>query len=160
MFAMSLEKSIEGAIQEAMAAGAFDNLPGAGKPLGVSREQQAYAGDNWLGYKLLENGGYVPEWLSLGREIERDLEKLALIDTNHREYCEAVIDGDDWMRIGPAVDRLRALYESRAREIRKKQDRFNHDAPGFRTQRPGLWVEYQVERLASRERAAGRSIPG
>ena len=155
---MSLEKSIEGAIQEAMAAGAFDNLPGAGKPLGVSREQQAYAGDNWLGYKLLENGGYVPEWLSLGREIERDLEKLAVIETSHREYCESARSIDDWMRIGPAVDRLRALFETRAREIRKKQDRFNYDAPGFRTQRPGLWVEHLLERLTARERAAGRFI--
>lgn len=153
---MSLEKSIEGAIQEAMAAGAFSNLPGAGKPLRYSREQQAYAGDNWLGYKLLENGGYVPEWLNLGREIELDIEKLGVIDRNHREYCDGAATPEDWGRIGPAVDRLRASYESLAREIRKKQDRFNYDAPGIRTQRPGIWVEHHLERLTSRERAAGR----
>jgi hypothetical protein len=51
---------------------------------------------------------------------------------------------------------LRAKYEKGAREIRKKQDRYNHDAPGFRTQRPGLWVEYHLERLTTREREAGR----
>jgi len=153
---MSIERSIEGAIQEAMAAGAFNNLPGAGKPLGFSREQQAYAGDQWLGFKMLENGGYTPEWLSMGREIELDLERLAVLERNHSEYCEAAHSPEDWARIAPAVDRLRASYEDLAREIRKKQDRFNHHAPGIRTQRPGLWVEYHVERLVQREREAGR----
>jgi DnaJ family protein C protein 28 len=84
---MSLEKSIEGAIQEAMSAGVFRNLPGEGKPLAISREAQSAAGENWLGFKMLQNGGYVPEWLNLGREIELDLEGLALIDQNHKEYC-------------------------------------------------------------------------
>lgn len=156
---MSIERSIEGAIQEAMAAGAFDNLPGAGKPLGVSREQQAYAGEQWLGFKMLENGGYTPEWLSLGREIELDLERLALLERNHREYCEAAAGPKDWERIAPAVNRLRTLYEALAREIRRKQDRFNYNAPGFRTQRPGLWVEYHVGRLVEREYGAGRARP-
>lgn len=153
---MSLEKTIEGAIQEAMAAGAFANLPGQGKPLALSREGQSAAGDNWLGFKMLQNGGYLPEWLNLGREIELDLEALALVDRNHHDYCEGSVDPADWTRIGPAVDRLRAKYEAKAREIRKKQDRYNHDAPGIRTQRPGIWVEYHLERLIVRERAAGR----
>ncbi len=153
---MSLEKAIEGQIQDAMAAGAFDNLPGAGRPLPVSREQQAFAGDNWLGYKLLENGGHAPEWLNLGREIELDLEKLDVLDTNHGDFCESAKTAADWVQIGPLLDRLRAKYEERARDIRKKQDQFNFDAPGFRTQRPGIWVEHHLERLVQREAAAGR----
>jgi hypothetical protein len=153
---MGLERGIEGAIQEAMAAGAFKNLPGEGKPLAFSQQEQALAGDNWLGFKMLENGGYIPEWLNTGKDIERDLEALALLDTNHQEYCDAAAAGGDWQRIGPALDRLRAKYEEKARELRKKQDRFNHHAPGIRTQRPGIWVEYHLDRLQKRERAAGR----
>jgi len=153
---MSLEKTIEGAIQEAMAAGAFKNLPGEGQPLRFSRQEQAFAGDNWLGYKMLENGGYVPEWLNLGREIELDLEALAKIDRNHQDYCDHNRTPGDWELVAHAVDRLRASYEKKAREIRKKQDRFNHDAPGIRSQRPAIWVEHHLERLVARERAAGR----
>ncbi|MBK6317201.1 MAG: DUF1992 domain-containing protein [Dehalococcoidia bacterium] len=153
---MSLEKAIEGQIQEAMAAGAFDNLPGRGKPFVWNNEAESAAGDNWLGFKLLRDGGYLPEWLNLGREIEIDLEALAVIDRNHQDYCESADSADAWVRIGSAVDRLRVSYEKRAREIRKKQDRFNHDAPGVRTQRPGIWVEHHIERLIGRERAAHR----
>lgn len=153
---MSLEKAIEGQIQEAMASGAFANLPGEGKPLAWNSEAEARAGDNWLGFKMLRDGGYLPEWLNLGREIELDLEALSLVDQNHQDHCDGAATPDDWMRFGPAVDRLRASYEKKAREIRKKQDRFNHDAPGIRTQRPGIWVERHLERLVDRERAAGR----
>jgi len=157
---MGLEKTIEGAIQEAMAAGAFKNLPGEGKPLAFSRQEQTLAGGNWLGFKMLENAGYMPEWLNQGKEIERDLEALAVLDKNHQEYCDSAAGPADWQRIGPAVDRLRARYEEKARELRKKQDRFNHDAPGIRSQRPGIWVEYHLERLQKRERAAGRGEAG
>ena len=155
---VSIEKSIEGAIQDAIAAGAFKNLPGEGKPLALSRQDEALAGDNWLGFKMLQNGGYIPEWLNLGREIELDIEALTVIDRNHGEYCDSARAPSDWARVGPAVDRLRTRYEEKARAIRKKQDRFNHDAPGIRTQRPGIWVEYHLERLTNRERAAGRGV--
>ena len=140
-----------------MAAGAFRNLPGEGKPLRFSRQEQALAGDNWLGYKMLENGGYMPEWLNQGKDIETDIEALALLDRNHQEYCDAAQSAGDWHRLGQSVDRLRARYEERARELRKKQDRFNYDAPGIRTQRPGIWVEYHLRRLQEREQAAGRA---
>ena len=153
---MSIEKSIEGAIQDAMAAGAFKNLKGEGKPLAFSSQEQALAGENWLGFKMLQNGGYVPEWLSQGKDIETDLQSLALLDRNHQEYCDGARSAADWARVGPAVDRLRAKYEERARELRKKQDRFNLDAPGIRSQRPAIWVDYHLDRLRTRERAAGR----
>ena len=72
-----------------MAAGAFDNLPGRGKPFVWNNEAESAAGDNWLGFKLLRDGGYLPEWLNLGREIEIDLEALAVIDRSAGDPQEA-----------------------------------------------------------------------
>mmetsp|Transcript_76730 Transcript_76730/g.152109 ORF Transcript_76730/g.152109 Transcript_76730/m.152109 type:complete len:82 (+) Transcript_76730:312-557(+) len=57
---------IENRIQEAMVAGAFDNLPGAGKPL--NREEnvfEAMSGEA-LAHRVLKNAGCAP-----GR-VERD----------------------------------------------------------------------------------------
>lgn len=67
---MSIEDLIESQIQEAIAAGAFDNLPGAGKPL-PPPEAEPLAGTNWLGFKVLQNGGMLPGWLGLARHGER-----------------------------------------------------------------------------------------
>lgn len=149
---MSLERSIESQIQEAMAAGAFDNLPGAGKPQEFSLAEQL-AGDNWLGFKMLQNGGMVPTWLDAGREIEKDLERLKRIEDDHASLCDQAALHNDWEGYRPSIVRARERYEELAREIRKKQDRFNHEAPGIRSQRPAIWVEYHLERLD--RRAAG-----
>ena len=146
---MSIEKAIESQIQDAMAAGAFDNLPGAGKPQEFSLGEQL-AGDNWLGFKMLQNGGMVPVWLDAGRDIEKNLERLQRIDEDHAHLCADAGRLDDWDSYRPSIARARARYEELAREIRKQQEKFNFDAPGFRTQRPTIWIEYHLERLDRR----------
>ena len=59
---MSIEDLIESQVQDALAAGAFDNLPGACKPLSPP-EAERLAGTNWLGFKVAQNGGMLPGWL-------------------------------------------------------------------------------------------------
>lgn len=146
---MSLEKAIESQIQEAIAAGAFENLPGAGKPQEYSLAEQL-AGENWLGFKMLQNGGMVPLWLDAGRDIEKDLERLQKIDEDHAHLCSSASLSNDWDAYRTSIDRARTRYEELARQIRKKQEKFNHDAPGFRSQRPTIWVEYHLDRLDRR----------
>ena len=46
---MSFEKLIESRIQDALAAGAFDRLKGAGEPL-FRQQGEELAGDMWMGY--------------------------------------------------------------------------------------------------------------
>ena len=151
---MSFEKVIESAIQEAIAQGAFDNLPGAGKPLPMS-DQELMAGENWLGYKVLQNGGMVPEWLGLGHEIEGDLQRLRQLEAQHRSLVDLALATGDWERNRMALEHALQRYEEQARTIRRKQDNYNLTAPGLRTERPGLWVEHHVERLMEARRAAG-----
>jgi len=150
---MSIEKAIESQIQDAMAAGMFDNLPGAGKPL-LLGDGGSLAGDNWLGFRVLQNGGMLPEWLNLAKDIERDREHLDRLDAEHAALCQAAaLDGGrDGYR--EAISRIRVRYEELARSLRKRQDRFNHDAPGIRSQRPAIWVEHHLERLDCRAREA------
>jgi hypothetical protein len=151
---MSIERAIESQIQDAMAAGLFDNLPGAGKPLAFGHSD-GLAGDNWLGFRVLQNGGMLPEWLNLAKDIERDRERLDRLDAEHAALCQAAARHGGWDGFSDAISRLRARYEELARSLRKRQDRFNHDAPGIRSQRPGIWVEYHLERLDRRARDAG-----
>jgi DnaJ homolog subfamily C member 28 len=151
---MGLEQLIESQIQDAMAAGAFDNLPGAGKPL-PTNDLEKLAGENWLGYKVLQSGGLLPDWLGLAREIELDHEALAALDARHADLVLAAAATAERQRFASGLDYLVAKYEQRARELRKKQDRFNMNAPGVRSERAGIWVEFHLERLRDRERAAG-----
>ena len=62
-------------IREAEAAGEFDNLPGAGKPLPKVDDPE-----NALVKRLIEENGAVPEFVSLSRELERLRSELREVD--------------------------------------------------------------------------------
>ncbi len=146
---VSYEELVESRIQEALSAGAFRNLPGEGRPL-RSWDEEQLAGDQWLGFKVLRDAEMLPEWLLLAREIEQHRETLDQLDQRHENLVLAARQAGRWERLMPVVQQLRAEFEHEARTLRRKQDRFNHDAPNIRLERPGIWVEYHLERLDSR----------
>lgn len=145
---------IESRIQEAMAAGAFENLAGAGRPL-PARPEERLAGDNWLGFKVLQNGGLLPAWLDLAREIEALGAEVEALDARHARWVETAAASGDWEGHAGVLRSLRATFEERARALRAKQDRYNHDAPSVALERPGIWVEHRLARLDERLREAG-----
>lgn len=60
---------IEQKIQEAIAKGEFDNLPGAGKPLDLDDDTFAPA-DMRMAYRILKNAGTLPQELTIYQEIQ------------------------------------------------------------------------------------------
>jgi hypothetical protein len=146
---MNFAELVETRIQEAIEAGAFEGLEGVGRPLANDASEQL-AGDNWMGFKILRNANLLPPWLELAREIEAAEARLAAIDRRHAEWVSLAAASGDWKRLGPAIARLRTQYEEAARSLRKQQDRFNVDSPGISLERPGVWVEHELERLDAR----------
>ncbi len=89
---MSLESTIEEIIQDAIARGEFDDLPGKGKPLNHDT-YFALPEDQRLAYSLLRNAGFVPEEVELLREIKELKEKLTgCVDPDERRRLNKEID--------------------------------------------------------------------
>ena len=65
---------IEARIAEAQRAGAFDDLPGAGKPLDLS-DDRLIPEDIRMAYRILRNAGFVPPEVE-ARKDAADLRKL------------------------------------------------------------------------------------
>ena len=61
------ETAVDRAIREAQERGAFDRLPGHGKPLDLT--ENPYAGDWAVAFRVLDNAGVAPLWMELNREI-------------------------------------------------------------------------------------------
>ncbi len=70
-----MEKFVEEKIKQAVEAGEFDNLKGAGKPLNLDEYFNAPA-DVRAGYSLLKSNNFVPEEVELLREIGLLREKI------------------------------------------------------------------------------------
>lgn len=74
-----LAKIAEQKIQEAMAQGAFDNLPGAGKPL-TEDDLGQVPEEHRMAYKILKNAGCIPPELELRKEIMNLRDLLCTIE--------------------------------------------------------------------------------
>jgi hypothetical protein len=72
---MSIEKSIEEKIQQAIARGEFDNLKGAGKPLDLNNYFNTPE-DVRMGYSILKSNDFVPEEVEMLKEINFLREKI------------------------------------------------------------------------------------
>lgn len=79
------EKIAERRIVEAIREGAFDNLPGAGKPLKLEDDSHLPE-DLRIAYKILKNAGFVPPEVALQKEIATVEDVLAGMEDTKVKY--------------------------------------------------------------------------
>ncbi len=121
------ESLIERRIREAEAAGMFQNLPGAGKPLPPDDDAHVPE-DLRAGYRLLKNAGYAPSWIELQKHIYAELADL-------ERWLDRITRR--WARTGPLErERLRAEYEQKLRDLNRQISTYNLIAPSAAGQLP------------------------
>jgi DnaJ family protein C protein 28 len=113
-------RGIDEIIQQAMQEGAFDNLPGKGKPLNL--EENPYLDQEWqLAYHLLKQNGFAPEFIEQRQQIELQL----------AEARQVLARAWVWRQQALAEDKVAQMVEgewSRAkREFKKKVDEINSE---------------------------------
>lgn len=101
---------VEEQIQEAMAEGAFDNLPGKGQPLNL-RRAHPWEDKDWLSNHVLSQAHVVPDWVELGRAVQ---------------------EGLDWLRANPAHPER----NERIAAVNRLIDRYNLAVPAGWMQKP------------------------
>jgi hypothetical protein len=65
---------VENRIEQAMAEGKFDNLPGHGKPLKLNDNPYLETGKQ-LAFNLMQQNGLAPEWIERDKAIRQQLER-------------------------------------------------------------------------------------
>jgi len=128
-------------IQEAMAAGAFDNLPGQGKPLHLETNPYADPADDFA-YRLLKHSGFVPDWLAREQAIERE---VATARSHLRTAWR-------WHQANPGQTKpwqaALARFEAALVRLNRQIDDFNLIVPMISRQRARLRLEDELRRLA------------
>jgi hypothetical protein len=87
---LAFERIAEEKIREAIAAGAFDHLPGKGKPL-AGDEPTGLRPEDRLAYLILKNGGFLPEFLRWRKELETCTAELQACHQHCRERLGRVL---------------------------------------------------------------------
>jgi hypothetical protein len=137
---IKLDRVSERRIQDAIEAGEFDNLEGAGKPLQMD-DNPFVPEDMRVAYKVLKNSGFAPDWMVLSQEIEEDIQRLRHRADRHFAYLRRSlheISGDPYAikRLRAEVSRLKNEHIRAARqhslaieEINRKITTFNQTVP-------------------------------
>lgn len=151
---MSFLAASEARIIEAMAQGKFRQLKGEGQPLRITEAEQL-AGEDWLGNHLMEAADALPEWLLLGKDIERQEGVVARRRQIYDHLLARCQEDGDWDRFAAAIADTVDRFTAEATELRRQQERFNYTAPGPHTQRPAFWITYHLAQMAAAATAAG-----
>ena len=77
---LALDLIAEEKIREAMREGAFDHLPGAGKPLALD-DDRLVPEDVRMAYRILKNAGFVPPEIEARNEVN-GLRQLVAVTTD------------------------------------------------------------------------------
>ncbi len=134
---------VEDQINKAIEKGAFDNLPGKGKP--IQWDDNPFADpDTRTAYHLLKKGGFTLPWIAERQDIEADIDaaRRALIRSRRWAMSQDAAlypDADEeWQR---ALARFRAAVEA----LNKRIHVYNLKVPGDIFQRLTLNVEREIE---------------
>jgi Domain of unknown function (DUF1992) len=100
---MSWDSLIEEKLRRAAASGAFDDLPGAGKPQDLT-EDLLVPEDLRMVHRILKNSGYALPWMERRKDLEGERERI------HAELSRA---GDP----AAAIARFRTAAEALNRRL-------------------------------------------
>jgi DnaJ family protein C protein 28 len=127
-------------IAAAQAEGAFDNLPGAGKPFQFG-DDALVPEDERVGYRLLKSNGFAPGWIELQKTIHADRAMLEswLKHANNR-----------WPRLNARErQRLQEEHKKKVTELNRLIFNYTLTAPKAASQQMQLRVEEELARLGS-----------
>lgn len=141
------ENHVDRIIREAMQSGAFENLPGEGKPLDLGDETTPE--HLRMAYKILKDNDLAPDWILEGKELEVRLAGwYKALRSAARAYREG--ERDPLRRLSAESDwRLaRRKLTEQARELNRAITRFNLKLPPGIGHRPLIAIEREFERMA------------
>jgi len=136
MVAPTWESLVERQLREAMEAGEFDDLPHQGRPL--PKDDDAYAGEWAMAFRMLRNAGAAPPWIEADKEVRRLLAQ--------RDALVARVAASPTSRPTPSRSDRTSL-ERLVHQVNAAIARLNAEAPTDRQHRRPLDLAAELDRL-------------
>ncbi|TEU16799.1 MAG: DUF1992 domain-containing protein [Anaerolineales bacterium] len=148
---------VERQIVEAQERGEFDDLPGKGKPLGLT--ENPFADPDWrVAYKMLQDNDFTLDWIELDKEIRAELKacrkqwlqskrwyERSMAQLEHQESRRAK---EERTRVQYAWKQALETFADQVAQINEKIELLNLKVPLINLQRPKISVDEEKLRLA------------
>lgn len=129
------DRLVEDLIQEAIAKGDFENLPGTGKPLNYRPEIPYVDATTYKLNQILINNGYVPEWIKLEREIIQLKDEI-------RDDISLSIDNRE-LKYQFKMNQI----ENKVKNLNQKIDKYNTLVPIINKQKIHFILKNEIKKL-------------
>jgi DnaJ family protein C protein 28 len=139
-------RGIDEIIQQAMRAGAFDNLRGKGKPLDL--DENPYLDPEWqLAYHLLKQNGFAPQFIEQRQAIEMELATARQNLTRTWAWRQRALErGEDATFVETEWARAKNVFEKAVEGLNKRIKHSNLEAPSTSLSRGLIVIEREIER--------------
>ena len=146
----STQDLVENQIRQAMEKGEFDNLEGAGKPLHF--EENPYEPPEIrMIHKILKDNDFAPYWIELGKEIDRDWDKILKEIDYFKRYTSMMMSSKrDKAALNRYEGKKAYFFSERRRDLEKISKKiidYNLHCPTFRMGRANLLVEDEMFKI-------------
>jgi hypothetical protein len=142
----------EEAIEEAIRSGAFDNLPGRGKPLKLINNP--YAPGTELAYQLLQDNQYTLPWIAERTSLLGRIEALREEIMRTWTQCLAEYQGkegvSDQLNLADYWREMLAAWEGQIIELNKEIADLNLKQPGDQLEIVKLSLDVELARVGAR----------
>lgn len=133
---------VEEQIQEAMRKGAFESLPGAGKPLHLPRNPYL-APDMEIAFKILQDHGFAPEWIEADKEVRGRIARWrGCLLREWEAYCRALALAEQKPEPWRSIRRRQAddAWQKRWSALRRELVGLNRDIDILNLKIPLVWL--------------------
>lgn len=152
-----LTRGVDEIIRAAMEEGAFDNLPGAGRPLKL--DENPYLEREWqLAYHLLKENGFAPDFIERRQAIEQQLAAARELLAKAWAWRQrALAAGEDAALVESQWRAARATFETRVDELNKQIKHYNLSVPNVQFGRKLIHLEIELSNRLEQEGNHGPS---
>ena len=128
------DRGIEDIIRKARESGAFDNLPGKGKPLNWEDESMVPE-DQRMANRILRDNGFTLDWIEAGRDLERDYDAVrARLVQARQAYGDGRLSAVGW-------NKAREQYVEDVRALNRRVIGYNLRVPASQLARKSFPVD-------------------
>ena len=142
-----VERGVEAIIQKAIREGAFEDLPGKGKPLDL--KENPFVDKEWqLAFRMLEQQGFALPWMDKRSEIESGLKAARDSLARTWEWRQSAIEaGDSPTSISAEWRRAEQRFTETVEKLNKLIDDYNLEIPAQVFYREKISVARELDSL-------------
>lgn len=148
-----MNDSTDDPIQKAMAEGAFDNLPGMGKPLNLEHDRLVPE-EYRMAYRIMRDNDMQPEWVMIQKEIIQATEdaRRALFQTAHyyAGLMTRLAGKTDYQSVSQRLaamdrrDEAKEKFRQKSQEVNEKIRLFNLKVPFSHLTRDLINADHEI----------------